>query len=565
MPGLVRLSCALLALLAGEAAAAPPRASTSVADRMGRHLVPADAALVVRADPEELERAAELVRGLGGEAGLAANLVSLAAATALGFDPLSRAGWRSVGLDGAQPILVALGRVDPTAPRSLWHVRLVARVADPRRFTDWAARVPATGEPWRPDRPRGELARILGVGVNGEADLARALAAHDTVSVGSASLLGGLVLVRHSAPFAVIDAFAPTGSRPIAWAHDGDWILSQLAAPTPSLLDRRGAAGALMHPGLVVWTHAAGLFDAALTWGRPPATCLVFRDLFARIALSDGAAALRIRQEEIAVDLTWSAPPRAAHAWTTVDDGLVGPPLHAGAVLAASLHLGSTARLRGLPRPSLIEGGWVALWRQVRTCGRASRAMLIGFAWPELAGQWLSDVAAVSPAAARLVGGIRNLGFAARRVTAGDRRGWQAVLEGSLAPEAVVPARAVVDAVFGGRTAHRRPRPHTTWDGEYLEPYVIPRRRGAVLGVAIGEGSRDWRIAQPLTRGKRAAGGVLARASGDAAALLRQLAPGLTPRLRSLAGAAATRVGFFETTLTVQPDGMRATLTLRRP
>jgi hypothetical protein len=577
MPRVRRISPWLAALLvaatAGVAAAAPPRGSTAVRDALGRHLVPADAAAVVRADPDELERAAELARSLGGEVGLATNLATLAAATALGFDPLSRLGWRSVGLDSEQPVLVALGRIDPTAPRSVWHLRVIARVADPGLFAQWAAHVPVTGEPWRPDRARrGELAPLLGIDARdaaAESDAARALAALDAVSVGAAARLGALLVVRRSGPFAVIDAFAPSVAQPITWARDGEWILAQLAGPASrrALIDRASAATrALAQPGVVLWTQAAGLFDAVLTWARPPATCLAFRDLLARTALSDGAAALRLTPGQISLDLVWGGSARAAHAWTTADDGLVGPPLRAGAILAASLYLGSTARLRGLPRPSLVDGGWVSLWRQVRTCGRHARVLLVGFAWPELAAQWLSDVASVSPQAARLVGGIRNIGFSARRVSAGDRRAWRAVLEGSLSHEAQAPARAIVDAIFGSRTSERRPRPHTAWAGEYLHPYVLSRgRRGAVLGVAIGGDSREWRVAQPLARGRRAAGGVLAQVAGDAAAILRQLAPDLSPRLRSLATAAVPRVGLFAGSLAVLPDGMRASILVRRP
>jgi hypothetical protein len=280
----------------------------------------------------------------------------------------------------------------------------------------------------------------------------------------------------------------------------------------------------------------------------------------------DGALTLRITGAHLSLDARWSSAPGAplTAAWPVADDGLLGPPLRSGAVLAASIHVAGTERLRALPRAEIFERGWVQLWREARRCGRPARALLLGFAWPELAGQWLADVAAVSGPAARLVGAVRNLGFAARRVAAGDRRGWRAALEGSIAPAGMRPIQAVLDAVFGGQRASRRPRRHLAWDGVYLHPYALSRgKRGGVIGVAIGEGARRWRLAQPL-RARRVQPRMLARAAGNAAALLRQLVPGLSPPLRALAATAARRVGSFDGAVTVQADGVRASLTLRR-
>ncbi|HWM88184.1 MAG TPA: hypothetical protein VNO33_20160, partial [Kofleriaceae bacterium] len=306
------------------AAAPAPGAVTGAParDPRGLHLLPAGAAAVLRADPAELERAAELVRSLGGDAGMAANAVSLASASALGFDGLSRAGWRSIGVDSEQPVLVALGEVDPTAASSLWHVRVLARVADPRRFADWAGRSPILGAPWHAGSPvRGALAGLLGLAADprAEAEAARALTERGTISAG-ARPGGALILVRRIGRYAAIDAFAATDASRINWPRDAQAILERLDPPGrgAALSDRTSAgARALARPGLVLWARPDGLFDAALTWFRPPAGCLAFRDLAPRTALIDAAASLRIGAHQIALDVAWGAAPGApvTQAW----------------------------------------------------------------------------------------------------------------------------------------------------------------------------------------------------------------------------------------------------------
>ncbi|HKE13566.1 MAG TPA: hypothetical protein VKB80_01760 [Kofleriaceae bacterium] len=556
---------------APPAAALAPVASAAARERTGLELVPSDAAVVVRADPAELERIAALVRSFGGDVGMAANAVSLASASALGFDALAVAGWRSIGIDAQQPVFIALLPIDPAAPRALWHARAVARIADPRAFDGWAARSPLLAEPWRAATPVvGALGALLGIAgdARAEAAAARALTERGTLAVGMSPRLGALMLVRRDGAYAVLDAFALTEIGHLTWPRDGAAVLAGLeAVQRPTMVDRTTAGtAALGRPGLVFWTQPAGLFDAAIAWSRPPPTCDDFRDLAARTALVDASLALRVAQHQIALDLLWGSPPGApvTAAWPLADDGLIGPPLRGGAVLAATLYLAGTARLRAMPRHSLVEGGWNPLWRRARSCGRTARGLLLGFAWPEVAGQWLGEVAAVSPSTARVVGSARNIAFAARRVSAEDRRAWQAVLEASLAPDGMGPADAVLDAVFGGRRPVRRPRPHLAWQGRYLHPYSIARgRRGIVVGVAIGDRARRWRLEQPL-RARRAGPRTLARAAGDGAALLRQLAPALPPPWRALAAAGATRVGSLSMIVTVQPDGVQVSATVRR-
>jgi hypothetical protein len=565
--------------LLGGAASAEHRAAlaapavTATPPRDGRGLLPGDAAIVVRADPAELERIAALVRSLGGQVGLAANVVSLASASSIGFDATARAGWGSIGVDVDQPVFVALGAIDPARPRALWHVRAVARLADGRLLADWAGRTTLLREAWRADRPvRGALAALLGLAADprAEAMAARALTERGAIAVGVSPSFGALVFVRRVGPYAALDAFALAEIGRIDWTRDGAAILARLDAPVrDATMTERTAAGAraLGRPGLVIWTRPAGLFDAGVAWSRPPATCDRFRSLAAQTSLVDGAVALRASAGQVALDVVWGAAPGApvTTAWSTADDGLLGPPLRGGAVLGASLYLAGTERLRAAQQPEQFSDGWVALWRGARGCGRTARALLLGFAWPEMAARWLSDVAAVSPHAARLVDSARNIGFAARRVSSSDRRGWQAVLEGSFGPAGIGPAQAVLDAIFGGRRAARRPRRHTAWDGVYLRPYELARgKRGGIIGVGIGDRARRWRLGQPVTRSRRPPGRTLARAAADGPALLRQLAPTLSPGARALAAAAERRVGLADVIMTTQPDGVRISATVRR-
>jgi hypothetical protein len=493
----------------------------------------------------------------------------------IGFDPLSPAGWRSAGLDPDRPVVAALSSVDPTAPRGLWHVRVVARIADARAFAGWTVRIPRLDSIWRADAAdpgAPSLAAMLGVNPAAEAALARDLGARGTIAVGAATAAGVLVFVRRSGPHAVVDAFASAAAARLSWSQDGEAIRALLGPPRRAFAAREGAAArVLAGSGLAAWGQPAGLLDAILAWTRPPSGCLALRDVAPRTALTDGAAALRLGSHQISLGLTLAHASGAplASAFQTVDDGLAGANPRTGQILSASLFLAGTDRLRAIPRPALIEAGWVSLWHRARPCGQGVRAVLLGFAWPELSAQWLHDVAEVAPQAAVLIGALRNVGLSARSVSATDRRAWDAVLEASLAHAGRAPAEAILDAVFGGRTDERRPRPHTAWAGQVLHPYTALRGRrgtgGAVLGVGLGDRARAWRLGQPLYRPRRSA--VLARMRGNTAALLEQLGPGLAarrPALAAIASALRPRVGSFDAAVTSRPDAIRVTATVRR-
>ncbi len=123
----------------------------------------------------------------------------------------------------------------------------------------------------------------------------------------------------------------------------------------------------------------------------------------------------------------------------------------------------------------------------------------------------------------------------------------------------------MLDAVFGGRRTARRPRRHIAWDGVYLHPYALSRgKRGGIIGVGIGDRARRWRLDQPLSRPRRNPPRTLARAAADGPALLRQLAPTLSPGPRALATAAERKVGLVDVVVTTQPDSVRISATVRR-
>ncbi|HEU5055508.1 MAG TPA: hypothetical protein VFU21_03260 [Kofleriaceae bacterium] len=540
-----RIAPLLLVSLWATAAAAQPRSD-------GRHLLDEGAALVVRGEAEELERMAQLARSLGGELSQVVNLASIGSAGALGFDLLSRAGWPVVGLDPARPFFV---QVSPSSG-GLRHARAVAAIGDPADLTAWSRRIPALDRAWIAEGNKGDLGSMLGI--KGEpAEVSRALVKRKVEVVGWSSVLKVYAFVRRDGGFLVVDLLVPRG-RALDWSRDGQAVLARLEPPRKGLPGRRGVASATGKPGVVLWTRPGAVFD--LLADPPERACADLAPAARDSGLTDLAVSLRRSRTHLEIHVTYGITDGShlVPALAMVDDRLATTRL-GDAVLAATLYTGSLATLRGLPRAAAIRAGWVPLWRRVRECGRAIRAELEVFAWPELFAQWLDEVDDLSPDAAALVASVRNLGVAAKAVSLKDVRTSLGFAEVSLVDRGKPAAEGLLDSLFGARRTGRRPQRHTTWGKSALRPYLLGPRGLATVGVALGERSLTWR----LRRGRGGRDNLLGSVAADGGALLRQIAPDLPPRLAPIGKAAAGRVGSVSGQLVLSRAALALSLSIK--
>jgi hypothetical protein len=533
-------------------------AAPAIAQPDGRHFIDGQAALVVRADADQLERLATLARSLGGDALQAVNLVSIGSAGALGFDLLSRPAWAVVGLDPARPffVQVSLSRVGTR------HLRVVARIQDTLDFTAWSRRVPALNRMWTASDGVGDLGALLGTSGADTAEAARLLKGKRIEVVGWSSLFKVFVLLRRDGNFMLADLFFPRG-RGIDWSRDGTGMLARLDPPlaADSLAARRGAARLTGTAGLVAWTRPGGLFD--LLAQPSERACGDLAPAARDSGLADLGLRLLLRRDRLHAEAVFGladAKAPVAAALAIANDGVAGQ-RRAGAIAAGELRLRGVDRFRDLPRAPAIRAGWVPLWRRVRRCGGAIRIELLAFAWPELAAQWLEEVAALSPDAAALVSSVRNVGFAARKLSLRDRRVAVAFAEVSILDRGKPVADAMLDALFAGGQTVRRPRRHQAWGGSTLRPYAIGARSPSIVGTGFGEASRDWRLRFPRSD-RRGASDEVGRLSADGAAVLRQLAPDLG-RLAGLGKAAAARLGSVDGAITLTSLLLRADFTIK--
>jgi hypothetical protein len=520
-----RLGFVAVVLWAASPAAAQPKSD-------GRHLIDEGAALVIRGEPEELERMAALARSLGGPVSQVVNLASIGSAGALGFDLLSRAGWPVVGLDPARPFFV---QISPAAG-GLRHARAVAAIGDAGDLTAWSRRVPALDRAWLVQGGGGDLGSLLGI-KTGAVEVARTLARKKVEVVGWSSVLKVYAFLRRDGGFLVVDLFVVRG-RALDWARDGQLVLARLDPPKKSLVGRRGVASWTGKPGVVLWTRPGGVFD--LLADPAERACADLAPATRESGLTDLAVLLRRSRTSLEIDLAWGLAEgsQLVPALAIVDDRLATTRL-ADAVLTATLYTGSLDKLRALPRAAAIRAGWVPLWRRVRNCGPAVRAELQVFAWPELLAQWLDEAAQLSPDAASLVASVRNLGVAAKSISLQDIRTSLGFAEVSLVDRGKPAVEGLLDALFGARKPGRRPQRHTTWGRGALRPYVLGPRGLATVGVALGERSLTWR----LRRGRSGRGNLLGSLAADGGPLLRQVAPDLPAGFSAIGTAAAGRVG----------------------
>ena len=537
---------AVVLLLAASPAAAQPKSD-------GRQLLDDGAVLVVRGEPEELERMAALARSLGGDLSRVVNLASIGSAGALGFDILARAGWPVVGLDPARPFFV---QVSPSSG-GLRHARAVAAIGNAADVTAWSRRVPALDRMCIADGNRGDLGALLGIKTNAP-EVARILTTKKIEVIGWSSVLKVYAFVRREGGFLVVDIFVPRG-RGLDWTRDGAAVLPRLDLPKKSFLTRRGMASWTGKPGVALWTRPGGLFD--LLAEPADRACGDLAPATRDSGLTDLAVSLRRSRTALDLSLAFGLAEgsQLVPALAMVDDRLATTRL-GDAVLAASLYTGTLDKLRALPRDAAIRAGWTPLWHRARECGRAIRTELEVFAWPELFAQWLDEAAALSPDAASLVASVRNIGIAAKTLSLEDIRGSLGFAEVSLVDRGKPAAEALLDALFGARRPGRRPQRHTAWGRGALRPYILGPRGLATVGVALGERSLTWR----LRRGRSGRGSnVLGSLAADGGALLRQIAPELPPRLGAIGKAAAPRVGSIGGELTLSRAALGLSLSIK--
>jgi len=515
-----------LVALAPAVAAAQPRSD-------GRQLIDESAGLVFRGETEELEKLAALARSLGGEVSQVVNLASIGSAGALGFDLLSRAGWPVTGLDPARPFFVQVS----LSGGGLRHARAVASIGDPGAVTAWSRRIPAFDRVWTASDDKGDLGALLGI-KTGAAEVGGQLRARKIEVVGWSSVLKVYAFVRRESGFLVVDLFVSRG-RAIDWSRDAAQILSRLERPKKSFLSRHGVADKLGARGVWMWTRPGAVFD--LLAEPAERACGDLATASRPSGLVDLAVSVRRGKSDLDISVVYGLADgsQLVPALAIVDDRLAST-VRADAVLAATLFTGSLEKLRDLPRDAAIRAGWTPLWRRVRDCGKAIRAELEIFAWPELFGQWLDEAADLSPGAAALVASVRNLGVAARSLSLADIRASVAFAEVSLVARARPAAEAVLAAIFGGRHPGRRPQRHTSWGSGRVRPYLIESRALSTVGAAFGESSLKWRLRRYRGGGP---GKLLGSLAADGGALLRQIAPDLPPQLAPIGKAASGRVG----------------------
>jgi hypothetical protein len=484
-----------------------------------------DAPVAIRLEAGELERLAGLARSIGGEAGGVTALATLGGVRFLGFDPLSRRGWQSAGLDGDAPAMLQLPAIDSAATDKvyrelgrtsgqwgthrddsppLWRSRLVVRAADPARaiaaltggrLVDRATAVEAGRA--------AELAAVLGASRGRGAAVVRDLAALGVVAVATVPDAGALLFVRRKDAVVVVDLIAPFAGDALEWRRDRDALRAALGRRGRGNGGAAGRAAALAGPGLVLWTHPLGLYHVGQAYRASEQLRLRFAggalpDLargcgklrsLEKATLTDLAVALRVEERALMVTARYGHRGPLAGALAPADHpvvaGLAATDLH-GRLAVAQL-----AAVRRLARPALHAGGWDAVWQQTGWCGEGATALVYGFSWPELAALWLDELVAAMPEVAPVIGGLGSVGVALDQVAAArtDLLGVVEIAADSAALELVA---AGLDAVFGTSRDRERPRPHRAWGRGPLHPSPIAGEPG-VLGAGFGKSTR-WRL-----------------------------------------------------------------------
>ncbi len=514
-----------------------------------------DAPIAFRIDANEIEEAVDFYRRSGLPGAARTVFVASAASTAvLGFDVLTPRSWSTAGLDPAAPILGSIAALDLAAAE-----RAVTSGGAGANHVFWRTRIALMSS----DRNRAEatvrkLARLAPgmceVNVSSAAcvatafaspaargaAIARALQRRGVLAVGREPLFDQLVVVQLQSDVVLVDLLGAFSAAAFDWARDKRSLLRTLARkPGKKGLAARlgkGAARRLAEPGTVLWAQPEGLLSAfrarelaAVVRASPDwhpdrdalpshdALCVDLGRTLASGAFADLALVTRLRSATGAKPRTfesrleWGLRPgfSLAAALASKDDGLIDAKWQVdkhGAVAAGAVFTRSLASFRALPRPTLLRGNLASTLRKLRRCGGSRAALLFVFAWPQLVGQLLEEIAAIHPQAKTLVESARNTAFAVRRIST-HKNALVAAAEQSFAKPADELLQGYLATVFGD-VKQRKSASHSfrTWGRGPIRPYRRELAGLPVFGAGVAPRAVAWYLASPAPARRKPAG-----------------------------------------------------------
>lgn len=545
-----RFTFSLLLLLAVPAR--PARADT--AGDLAQWL-DADAPVAFRVDATEIEEGVDFYRRSGLPGAVQTVFVTSAASTALlGFDVLTARSWQSAGFDSTAPILGTIAAIDSAAVERIiardgkgaehlyWRSRLALRTSD-RKRAEATLRKLARLAPGASEITAANTALVAGVlgapAARGPA-IVRALKQHNAIVAARDPLFGQLIFVHMQGDVVIVDLLAPFDGSSLDWQRDRKALLAALARKPGkrSLAARlgKGAARRLAEPGTVLWVQPEKLLAALraheqaellraspnrhidpanLPWRDP--LCIDLGRALASGAFTDMAIVTRLKSatgrgpRSLESRVEWGLRPglSLAAALLAEDDRLIDAGWQVdkhGAVAAGAIFLRSFDALRTLPRPKLMQGNMASTLRSLHRCGAHRAAALALFAWPQLAGQLLDEIAAIHPQARTLVGSARNAAFAIQRASA-RRRDLVAAVEQSFAePADDLLARYFAD-LFGAKADHATSgRRYRTWGRGPIRPYRREVASRPIFGFGLNPKAVTWYLASPPPKHKQPAG-----------------------------------------------------------
>jgi len=505
-----------------------------------------DAAAAFRIDAAQIEEGVDFYRRSGMPGAKQAVFVASAASTALlGFDVLTARSWLDAGFDSGAPILGSVAAIDDAAVAKVmkrggkgaeklyWRTRILLGLSD-RKLAEATLRKLAGLSPGVYEVSPANAAivgMLFGAPAKSGPAVVRALRKQDVLLVGRVPLLDQLFAVHLQGDIAVVDFIENLAGSPIAWRRDRKPLLALLARkPAGRGLAARlgsGAAKRLTETGSVLWLEPTRLLAAARAFeasqllrtspkaridpASVPATLPVCADLRGALASGpfvDMAITTRLhparggKPGSLRTRVDWGL--RTGYALGAAllieNDGLIDVAHQVekrDAVAAGALYLRSLQPLRALPRPTMLQGNLPALVRSLRLCGARRATLLALFAWPQLAGQMLDEIAAVHPQAKTLVESARNTAVAIKRA-ATHQRDMVAAFETSFSSPADPLIQSYFDAVWGKQKQHKAPgRSYLTWGHGPIRPYRWQKSGLAVFGFGLGSESVRWYLAGP--------------------------------------------------------------------
>lgn len=437
-----------------------------------------DAGIVLSIDIKQLVAAHKLALELLPGERQAFGLAGLGASALLGFYPFDEGAWTKSGFDVDTPFVVQVAAAGPKH-RGM-RTRIVLRVSNITVARKAIARM-RLAEKARTRVPKDSLSPLFANLSRAPSDsiIRRELLAAGVFLVAKPRPLHGLLVAHERDGFIIIDIFDSAGATLESVLTTIERQPKKLTTGLPGAdILRDGTISAWLRPSKIATTIA----EFARGNRQRQQGCSEVAALGRSASVESLGLSLDLGATDVDITAKWDvrASVAIAQLLATESQRL----LRGHGLLDLQFRLANWAGLRDRARPKQALS-WDFLWAKSNACASGSKGYILAFAWPEVAGLFLSEVSALHPSSKSV---IASLGAASASIGLQPDGKLHIATEAWVRASGTQFAKTWLRTLFGSQQVAGS---KTLWGLGPMQPYAIDVKGGSIIGTGFRPGSRD--------------------------------------------------------------------------